>query len=84
MHGFGSSELASEVPSEDVPFFGLLTFVMTSTRPPQAGPSNTPAHPFANSKNLLVVIPDDGIDVEEESRLYDELCDLEVGSSFGD
>lgn len=34
-------------------------------------PSHT--HPFANSKQLLEVIPDK-IDVEEESRLYDELC----------
>ena len=46
---------------------------------PQAGPSVgaiaiAPTHPFANSKNLLVIIPDIGIDVEEESGLYDELC----------
>jgi len=32
-------------------------------------------HPFQNTTGLLVVIPDDGIDVEEESRFYDELCD---------
>jgi hypothetical protein len=31
-------------------------------------------HPFQSSKSLLVVIPNDAIDVEEESRLYDELC----------
>ncbi|TCD67185.1 hypothetical protein EIP91_000411 [Steccherinum ochraceum] len=36
-------------------------------------PTQRPAHPFANSKNLLVVIPD--IDVEEEARLYEELCE---------
>ncbi|KZP26096.1 Phox-like protein [Athelia psychrophila] len=42
----------------------------TSTSPP----APIPAHPFANSKSLLVVIPDDKIDVEEEARLYDELC----------
>jgi hypothetical protein len=35
-----------------------------------------PTHPFANSKNLLVIIPDDEIDVAEESRLYDELCEV--------
>jgi hypothetical protein len=31
-------------------------------------------HPFENSKGLLVVLPNDAIDVEEEGRLYDELC----------
>jgi hypothetical protein len=31
-------------------------------------------HPFAHSRDLLVLIPNK-IDVEEESRLYDELCD---------
>lgn len=30
-------------------------------------------HPFENSKDLLVVLPNDAIDVEEEARLYDEL-----------
>jgi hypothetical protein len=38
-----------------------------------AAESSSPVHPFANSKQLLEVIPDK-IDVEEESRLYDELC----------
>ncbi|KZT21153.1 Phox-like protein [Neolentinus lepideus HHB14362 ss-1] len=33
------------------------------------------SHPFKNSNSLLVRIPS-GIDVEEESRLYDELCDV--------
>ncbi|TFK52123.1 Phox-like protein [Heliocybe sulcata] len=33
------------------------------------------SHPFKNSNNLLVLIPN-GISVEEESRLYDELCDV--------
>lgn len=32
-------------------------------------------HPFAHTKNLLVLIPDK-IDVEEESQLYDDLCDV--------
>lgn len=32
-----------------------------------------PKHPFENSKDLLVVLPNDVIDVEEETRLYDEL-----------
>ncbi|KAF8142154.1 Phox-like protein [Boletus edulis] len=32
-------------------------------------------HPFQNATSLLVVIPDK-IDVEEESRFYDELCDV--------
>lgn len=36
--------------------------------------SSQPKHPFENSKDLLVVLPNDVIDVEEEARLYDELC----------
>ncbi|KAI0786916.1 hypothetical protein C8Q75DRAFT_769970 [Abortiporus biennis] len=40
----------------------------------QSPTTPTSAHPFQNSKNLLVLIPD-RIDVEEESRLYDELLD---------
>lgn len=38
-------------------------------------PTERPDHPFANSSNLVVVIPD-RIDVEEEARLYEELCDV--------
>ncbi|KAF9461024.1 Phox-like protein [Collybia nuda] len=41
-----------------------------------AAESSSPVHPFANSKQLLEILPDK-IDVEEESRLYDELCDDE-------
>ncbi|KAK0498404.1 Phox homologous domain-containing protein [Armillaria luteobubalina] len=33
----------------------------------------TPTHPFACARGLLEIIPNK-IDVEEESRLYDELC----------
>ncbi|KAF8481464.1 Phox-like protein [Gautieria morchelliformis] len=32
----------------------------------------TPSHPFAHAKGLLVVIPQDKVDVEEESAFYDE------------
>ncbi|KIK58702.1 hypothetical protein GYMLUDRAFT_60493 [Collybiopsis luxurians FD-317 M1] len=32
------------------------------------------AHPFANSKKRLEIIRNDGIDIEEEARLYDEMC----------
>jgi hypothetical protein len=39
------------------------------------------AHPFCNSNSLLEVIPKDAIDVEEESRLYDELCEVRKISS---
>ncbi|KAF8517149.1 Phox-like protein [Hysterangium stoloniferum] len=31
-----------------------------------------PSHPFANAKGLIVVIPQDGVDIEEESAFYDE------------
>jgi hypothetical protein len=39
-------------------------------------PSPSTVHPFRNTKSLLVVIPDDAIDVEAEARLYDDLCDV--------
>ncbi|KNZ75873.1 hypothetical protein J132_00886 [Termitomyces sp. J132] len=39
---------------------------------PASAPPSQPVHPFANSKSLLEIIPN-GIDIEEESRLYDEL-----------
>ncbi|KAF8872950.1 Phox homologous domain-containing protein [Infundibulicybe gibba] len=35
-------------------------------------PSSSHVHPFANSNNLLEIIPNK-IDVEEESRLYDDI-----------
>lgn len=35
--------------------------------------SHAAKHPFENSKHLLVVLPNDAIDVEEEARLYEEL-----------
>ena len=47
---------------------------------PQAETETPPVHPFANSTSKLELIPSsttttaDGIDVEEEARLYDELC----------
>ncbi|KAG7094995.1 hypothetical protein E1B28_005791 [Marasmius oreades] len=34
----------------------------------------SPSHPFANSTSRLEVLPNN-IDVEEESRLYDQLCE---------
>lgn len=34
-------------------------------------------NPFKHSTSLLEIIPQ-GIDVEEESRLYDELCDVRL------
>ncbi|KAG5351962.1 hypothetical protein C0989_004365 [Termitomyces sp. Mn162] len=39
---------------------------------PASAPPSQPVHPFANSKSFLEIIPN-GIDIEEESRLYDEL-----------
>ncbi len=49
----------------------------------QSGTSSEPVtptqstihHPFANSKGLLEIIPNK-IDIEEEARLYDELCQV--------
>lgn len=32
-----------------------------------------PRHPVENSKNLLVVLPNDAIDADEERRLEEEL-----------
>jgi len=40
-------------------------------------PSSSTTHPFQNATGLLVVIPDK-IDVEEESRFYDQLCDVRM------
>jgi hypothetical protein len=34
--------------------------------------SPPPVHPFANTTKLLEIIPN-GIDIEEEARLYEEL-----------
>ncbi|CCL98553.1 uncharacterized protein FIBRA_00553 [Fibroporia radiculosa] len=34
-------------------------------------------HPFENAQGLLVILPDK-IDVEEEARLYEELCDTPI------
>lgn len=39
---------------------------------PSSASLNHLTHPFKNETGLLVLIPD-GIDVEEEARLYDEL-----------
>ncbi|KAF8838431.1 Phox-like protein [Paxillus ammoniavirescens] len=41
---------------------------------PSSSGAASPSHPFRNTTGLLVVIPDT-IDVAEESRFYDELCD---------
>jgi hypothetical protein len=35
--------------------------------------SRDAVHPFENTKDLLVVLANDAIDIEEEGRLYDEL-----------
>ncbi|KAH7885697.1 Phox-like protein [Phlebopus sp. FC_14] len=47
---------------------------MSSPKSSSNAPSTSTPHPFRNATGLLVVIPNK-IDVEEESRLYDELCD---------
>ncbi|EGN95188.1 hypothetical protein SERLA73DRAFT_187515 [Serpula lacrymans var. lacrymans S7.3] len=49
--------------------------------PQLPAPSPLPVHPFEHSKNLLVVLPDK-IDVEEESRFYDELCEERDSQSY--
>ena len=46
----------------------------------QAAQSESSSHPFSNSKNLLVVIPDDKIDIEEESRFYDKFCQVRTNT----
>ncbi|OCH85116.1 Phox-like protein [Obba rivulosa] len=38
-------------------------------------------HPFENAKGLLVVIQD-SIDVEEEARLYEELCETPTDTNY--
>lgn len=49
----------------------------TSTKAMSSQSQNS--FPLKDPKSLLVLMPKDTIDVEEESRLYDELCDV---SSF--
>ncbi|KIJ55837.1 hypothetical protein M422DRAFT_24343 [Sphaerobolus stellatus SS14] len=39
------------------------------------------SHPFANAKGLLVVIPQDRVDVEEESAFYEEFEEQNFGRS---
>ena len=46
-----------------------------SAMPSTVPSSSSITHPFQNATGLLVLIPDK-IDVEEESRFYDELCDV--------
>lgn len=70
----------SKGPSLDTGAYAIHPMTSTSTSPPVP----IPTHPFANSKSLLVVIPDDKIDVEEEARLYDELCVVRPSLSFPD
>jgi len=43
----------------------------------QSPSSSAPYRPFENARGLVVVIPDK-IDIEEEARLYDELCDSPI------
>ncbi|RDB16397.1 PX domain-containing protein YPT35 [Hypsizygus marmoreus] len=45
---------------------------MANSQASSSSAPSSPAYPFANSKGLLEVLPNK-IDVEEESRLYDEL-----------
>jgi hypothetical protein len=37
-----------------------------------AEPNQVPWHPFANAKGLLIVVPDDAINVEEEAAYFDQ------------
>ena len=46
-----------------------------SMPPSSSVPSSSTTHPFQNTTGLLVLIPDK-IDIEEESRFYDDLCDV--------
>ncbi|KII87076.1 hypothetical protein PLICRDRAFT_42715 [Plicaturopsis crispa FD-325 SS-3] len=48
--------------------------------PSNSPPAPDPVHPFKNSRSLLVVLRDEGIDVEEESRLYDQLANDDASS----
>ncbi|KZS99879.1 Phox-like protein [Laetiporus sulphureus 93-53] len=48
---------------------------------PSTETSPTTPHPFQNAKGLIEVLPDK-IDIEEEVRLYEELCDSPVRSRY--
>ncbi|EPT01195.1 hypothetical protein FOMPIDRAFT_1161819 [Fomitopsis schrenkii] len=47
----------------------------------QTPTSPTTPRPFEHAQGLIEVLPDK-IDVEEEARLYEELCDTPVGSEY--
>jgi len=49
--------------------------------PPHSSTRDTPVHPFQNSKGLLVIIPNK-IDIEEEARLYNEICNSADTATF--
>ena len=46
----------------------------------QAAQSESLSHPYSDSKNLLAVIPDNKIDIKEESRFYDEFCQVRTNT----
>lgn len=48
---------------------------------PTSPPPSQLLHPFANTSSLLEIIPNT-IDVEEESRLYDELIKVRYFISY--
>lgn len=50
-----------------------------STQPSSSSTSSL--YPFENAKGLLVVLPD-SIDVEEEARLYEELCETPTDTNY--
>lgn len=54
-----------------MPVLRYHVYLSNTVSPPMSS-SNHP-HPFAHSRSLIEIIPD-RIDVEEESRAYDDLC----------
>lgn len=54
----------------------MVSHSSDSSRTPTISKSNS----LESSKSLLVLIPDK-IDVEEEARLYDEICDASLWPS---
>lgn len=66
-----SSTVMSSPPSSACPSPVTPTMPKTPSTPNFYGPH---AHPFANSKKRLEIIRSNGIDIEEEARLYDDMC----------
>ena len=75
-----SRKTAVNLPRPRPPTTNAITTGAVSKNSPQGDAITPQIHPFATSTSKLELIPSstkttvDGINVEEEARLYDQLC----------